>query len=153
MFEVETMVTVCGTSWTTLTVRVPTVYCQPCWNRGGSRRKLLILRLVLCHLFRGNYKSRPTRIVSHFFTTCVSPGTDRPRATSGRSLYTTCLFLQPLVASAVALCDVRCGFSSAGAMGKPKHALHRNGIRLRGAHRQPERIGVMRRRVFSLFLL
>ena len=33
---------------------------------------------------------------------------------------------------------------SKGAMGEPKHALHRNGVRLRGAHRQRERAGVMR---------
>lgn len=29
-------------------------------------------------------------------------------------------------------------------MGKPKHALHRNGVRLRGAHRHIERAGGMR---------
>lgn len=29
-------------------------------------------------------------------------------------------------------------------MGEPKHALHRNGVRLRSAHRQRERAGVMR---------
>ena len=43
--------------------------------------------------------------------------------------------------------------SSTGAMGEPKYALHRYGVRLRGAHRQRERVGVMRRVTASLFYL
>lgn len=38
-------------------------------------------------------------------------------------------------------------------MGEPKHALHRNGIRLRGAHRQRERIGVVRIKSFPGLLV
>lgn len=106
----------------------------------GGGVSLVLKYVFLCQYFRANYMSGPAPIFAHLFFICIPRHRSSPHLFWSISLYRVSFFSNHPsdVVEAAALCDVHCDFSLAGAMGEPKHALHRNGIRLRGAHRQRE---------------